>query len=334
MKKSVELPISKPLFNTYGFQTLPTAVLEQNPSIKNWVMNSLIFLQCNPNFLTGQGTSPEVFISNSGYQDCPYLERNSISLKFLGKSCHEVITAMLDDNCYVYYSNIDNSIIRKHYPYHGRLFSQSGIIFGYNHEHKTYSLLSCDENWNCQVLKIPQNWIELGRKKSLLSDISGTLCAIKPKSVTVNLDMKEIYQNLKSYIEHDLKTDAPYAATSKVCGTIVHTYVAMYLDYLCENIIPYKKADTSVFRQIWEHKKCMLERLVLVENSLKLDHRISDEYNKLVIQSKHLCEEYSAYCQKNDKKLLMMIRNQIVSIEKREQSLLSQFIVNMEGVIG
>ena len=84
MGKCVDLPISQPMFYTYGFQAITTAVFDVNPTMRNWAMNSLIFLRCNPDFLVGLSSSPEVFMSRSGYKDCPYIERTTVSLKFIG----------------------------------------------------------------------------------------------------------------------------------------------------------------------------------------------------------------------------------------------------------
>ena len=334
MERCVELPISKPLFCTYGFQIPSTVIFERNPSLKNWAMNSLIFLRCNPNFLMGLSTSPEVFMSRSGYQDCPYLERNEVSLKFLGAKCHAAIKAMLEDDCYVYYSNIDNSLIYREYPHHKKIFPQSGIICGYDQDAATYSILTCDQNWNTLIVKIPQRWIEYGRKKSLEAGMIGTLCAIKPKTTKVNLNLKEIYQNLKSYTEFDLKTAVPYKETSKVYGAIVHNYIAMYIDYLYKNIIPYKEHDPALFQQVVEFETLMQERLETVEKALKMDRTISNNYKDIVAKSEEIRDLYSEYGKTKNREFLLRIRNRLNDFAKEERLLLSQFVINMEGLIG
>ena len=105
----------------------------------------------------------------------------------------------------------------------------------------------------------------------------GVLRAVKPKPVSIEVNIKEIHNNLKSYIEYNKKADGPYKTMSKAYGPIVHDYVAMYLNYLHENIISHKNSDPAIFHQIWEHKKCMLERLKIVEDMLKLNHNILEQ---------------------------------------------------------
>lgn len=330
MGKCVDLPISQPMFYTYGFQAITTAVFDVNPTMRNWAMNSLIFLRCNPDFLVGLSSSPEVFMSRSGYNDCPYIERTTVSLKFIGSKFQDVIHAMLDDECYVYYSNIDNSVIRKKYPYHGSLYLQSGVICGYNDDEKSYCLLSRNKNQEMEIIKIPQKWLELGRKKSEESGECGFLCAMRPKTVSIELNVDEIYRNLKEYTEADFDKYPPFTASAKVYGSVVHDYLGMYLNYLLEQIIPFKDVDREAFRQLWEHKKCMLERLITVEDKLKMDHRASNQYTDVVKNASLLMKQYDTFCKNKEYRLLLKVREQLLSMKDMEQQILRQFISDME----
>ena len=333
MKQRVELPLGTPMFCTYGFQILSTALCEIHPHLKNWAMNSLVFLRCNPDFLTGLSTSPEVFVSRSGYQDCPYFDITEISLRFVGTHCNSVIRSLLDDGQYVYYSDVDDSLIRKKYPRHGRLFSRSGVICGYDVGQSAFRILTCGEDGGCETVWVPQRWIELGRKKSEQNGFYGMLRGIKVRPVSVDLNLKEIRRNLKTYTEYGDRPDGSYRETSKAYGPAVYRYVAMYLNYLRENVIPRKNCDGAVFRQIAEHQRCMLRRLRIAEDAMKSDHTLSDRYEGVVLQTDEICRRYGAFC-KTQTGDLADLRDETVRIGREEESILRQFVVNMEEVIG
>ncbi len=331
MNKSRELPIAIPEYNTYGHQIITTAVFAANPSLKNWSLNRLPLLRCNPDFLLGLGNSPEVFVSRSGYQDSRQLERKFLSLKFLGQSFHESIRAMIDEDYYVFFFNMDDSMIRKKNKSHSNIFFRMGVICGYNQNEKTYSMLSCDENRNHKVIKVPQKWLKIPKEERIDSRTFPALCAIRPKDITVKLNVREIYTTLKQYLDEAEETYPPFVSASKVYGSIVHDYIALYLLFIAQRQIPYEQIDTRVFRQVWEHKAGMLERLIVVEDALCLDHRISDDYQEIVEEAKQMNELYLSCCAKKSSKMLLDLREQLLEFSKKERSLLAAFIIKMEG---
>ena len=74
MSRKVELPIIAPIFSTYNHQCAATAIIINNPSIKNWVLNKNVSLFCNRRFLKGY-TTPEISVIASQYESNPYLEK-------------------------------------------------------------------------------------------------------------------------------------------------------------------------------------------------------------------------------------------------------------------
>ena len=330
MNKKRELPIAVPEYNTYGHQIITTAVFAANPSLKNWSLNRLPLLRCNPDFLLGLGNSPEVFVSRSGYQDSRQIERKFLSLKFLGNKFHESIRAMIDEDYYVFFLNMDDSLIRKAHKSHENIFFRMGVIYGYDQNEKTYSLLSCDEKQNHKVIKIPQRWLRIPEEEGIDSRMFPTLCAIRPKDITVQLNVREIYTTLKQYLDEAEEKYPPFVSTGKVYGNIVHDYIALYLLYIAQKKISYEQIDTKVFRQVWEHKVGMLERLTVVEDTLHLDHSISDNYRKIVEQAKQMNEQYLSCCQKKNKKMILELRDLLLEFSKKERSLLAAFIIKME----
>lgn len=332
MERSVELPIVEPVYKTYISQGIASAVLHDNPSIRNWYLNQIFNLVCNRKFLNGF-TSPEVFVSGSNYSDCPYLEQKFLSMQFLGANVHSVIRAMLDDGYYVYFNGIDDYYIRDKCWYHERHFLHGGLICGYDQNERTYSILSYDSNWIFRVIKTPQRGFEKGRLSAFETGVYGTLCAIKPKPTVVELNPKEIHGKLKEYLDSTMEKHPPYIVEGCAYGNMVYDYVAMYLNLLANQSIPYERMDRRVLRMIWEHKKVMLERLIAVENKLGLDNDISTKYSPLVRNADHIRMLYASHHMKQRPELLPTIRDKLIALKKAETPLLNEFVSKMEGAL-
>ena len=72
-KKKIELPIIEPLYSTYHYQGIATAILSSNPSLRNWYLNQSMILTCNRKFLKGF-TTPEIDIADSSCDAIPYFD--------------------------------------------------------------------------------------------------------------------------------------------------------------------------------------------------------------------------------------------------------------------
>ena len=72
MQKSVELKIIEPIYSTYHYQGCASAIIADNPSIRNWYLNNAVTLQCNRNFLYGMST-PEVSVKDSWIWGNPHI---------------------------------------------------------------------------------------------------------------------------------------------------------------------------------------------------------------------------------------------------------------------
>ena len=74
MKKKIELPLVEPLYSTYHYQGPGTAVLINNPSIRNWYLNQVMILTCTRKFLNGF-TTPEIGMAESSWNANPYFDK-------------------------------------------------------------------------------------------------------------------------------------------------------------------------------------------------------------------------------------------------------------------
>lgn len=331
-KKSVTLPLSKTVYQTFSFQGCTSAMIAANPSIRNWYLNEIFILQCNKFFLNGGFSSPEVLIRATLQSDCPYMEFETVSLKYLEGALHSVIKSMIDAGYYIYFNNLDDYYVPGKCWYKQWHFAHDGMIFGYNQNAHTYDILSYDENWIFQPYKTPQRAVEKGFRSCAESNTHGLLFVMKPRSVIVDLNPKTILITLKEYLQSTLENDPPDIG-DHAFGIVVHDYVAKYLDLLYNEFYPHERMDRRVFRMIWEHKVVMLERLQAVEKKLKMDNEISQRYLPVVQEANKLRMMYASHFMKPRKSLLPSIKNELISLKKTEEEILVEFTKKIENTI-
>ena len=82
MKKKIELPLVEPLYSTYHNQGPGSAILVNNPSIRNWYLNQVMILTCTRKFLNGF-TTPEIGMAESSWNSNPYFDKKWYGMQFM-----------------------------------------------------------------------------------------------------------------------------------------------------------------------------------------------------------------------------------------------------------
>lgn len=323
-KKKIEFPLIEPLYSTYQYQGTGTAILFNNPSIRNWYLNQVMILTCTTKFLSGY-TTPEIGILHSSWKNNPYLEKKWFELQFIQGYCHFVIRKLLESGYFVYFNGIDDYYVKGKSWYHERHFNHDGCICGYDPIDKSYCIYSYDQNWIYQKFWAPQKALEEGRKHTLKCSQYGNICGIKPKNDHVEFSHKTALEKIAEYLDSNMEK-YPETAEGTVSGIVVHDYIAKYVGKLYDGSIPYEKIDRRVFRMIWEHKKVMLERIALIEDALSIDHAISESYRSVVREADNCRMLYAAHHMKQRTSVLPIIQKKLLSLKEKEQELLTQLL--------
>jgi hypothetical protein len=92
--------------------------------------------------------------------------------------------------------------------------------------------------------------------------------------------------------------------------------------------------DRRVFRLIWEHKKVMLERIKLIENSLNLDNSVSEKYVSLVKNADMMRMLYASHHMKRRDEVLPIIQKMLLELMQDERELLNRLVMMMEATFG
>lgn len=216
IKKKIELPLVEPLYSTYHYQGPGTAVLVNNPSIRNWYLNQVMILTCTRKFLNGF-TTPEIGMAESSWKANPHFDKKWYGMQFLEGHVHFVIRKLLDAGYYVCFSGIDDYYVEGKSWYHERHFNHDGCICGYDQENKTYCIYSYDQNWIYHKFWTTQKSFDAGRKAQFKKKQYGSICGIKPKGDPIVFSHETALKKIAEYLDSNMEK-YPETAEGAVSG--------------------------------------------------------------------------------------------------------------------
>ncbi len=328
MNKIVDLPLVEPLYSTYHHQGPCTAIIKDNPTIRNWYLNQVMNLSCNRKFLSGF-TTPEITIPDSSWSVNPYFDRQWCSTRFAKGHIHYIIREMLNQGYYVAFSGIDDYYIEGKSWYKERHFSHDGLICGYNKDDKTFCVYSYDSNWVYRKFWTPQKCFNQSRKAMLKKETISNFCGLKAKGDNVAFFPETVCTKLKEYLDSDLKK-YPFDGEGNVFGIVVHEFIAEYVTKLHNGSIPYERMDRRVFRLIWEHKKAMLERIHALEEALEINKRYGKQYEQIVAEADKMRMLYASHHMRRRDSVLPIIREKLLTLSVNERKILTLLVRAVE----
>lgn len=325
MKRKNELSLSEPICRAYNYLGYESSILSGNPSIRNWYINEVVNLRCCTRFLKGEYSSPEINMVNSGHMHNPNVERVVYPMRFARGHINYIIKALIDEGYYVCFGKVDDYYIEGKSWYKQRHFAHDGMIFGYDDNDKTYSILAYDSEWRFRPIKIKQKSFNKGREAMFKKGEYGKVIGIKPKTQEVIFDVEKVIENIKIYLKTE-KTISEKTGGEFVFGIGTQELLIKYVQMLREEKIRYEMTDNRVLRLLWEHKVIMLERLQKAEKQLGFESSVSQDYQRVVSEANKIRLLYASYCKKKREALLPVIINGLEKIIKDEEKLLTEFL--------
>ena len=329
MPDSVSLPFCVPLFAGSQGHAAPGLAMAQHPTAYNGYLNQTTTLGCHKNFLTGV-TSPGIFIPRSELGAFDYFEQYSVSSRFGYPYYKELIKHMLKEGFYIYFNGVDDFYLPGKSWYGTRHMSHDGVICGYNDNDCTYSIAAYDINWVFNLIRVPQDCFIEGVKACLEIKKFGGLTAYKIKEGTVvYLNERMILEYLNEYVN---QTADKFSLDPQgmVEGIAVQDFLAMYIDKLKDGSIPSDKMDWRALRPVWEHKRCMLDRIQAIEKQHNWNAELSEAYQPLVKASNHARMMYAMYHKNQNVLLLDKIKDNLLKGKEKEYKILKMLINRMQ----
>lgn len=324
MERAKQLSYTEPPFCTYQYFGSPGVVAMQIPTAYNHYLNHSINLDCGRRFLTGY-TSPDMSVSCSALQDMPFIERINVRRSFIDGCELDVIRNMIDDGYYVCFNMVDVYYIE------GMLWFQEfhnlhdGMICGYDDNDHTLTIAAYDSRWIYRSFKTSQE----GFVKALASakergGYDGFI-GLKPRDETIPLDLQAIAGHLEEYLTPDLYGRS-IEGPDPIHGIVVHDFVCLYLQFLLDGEIPYDRKDRRIMRLIYEHKKCMADRIAAVEKELGCPPDFSRRYTTVVESATRAHTYYATYRIKKKDELLHLIQRELTVMKAIEEDILPDIL--------
>lgn len=331
MSKSVNLPFEVPVFATSQVIAAASIAMTGHPTAFNQVLHQTSNIFCTTRFLQGF-TTPHVTIPYSRMEYFSFMEWYPMSFRFAKEVYMNTIKSMLEEGFYVYFDGLDDYYLPNKSWYGTRHMVHDGIICGYDEGDGTLSVAAHDVNWVFRLIRIPITSFQVAVEESLKDYPTAHFRAYRVKENTVvEFNEKEVLRNLKIYMDSDF-TKYPVETAQNVCGTIVHEYIAMYIDKLRDGSIPYEKMDWRALRPIWEHKKCMHMRIRAVEEKLGWDPTLSNAYKQVVDRANRVRMAYAVYHRKRRDSMLDGIYTDLLEVGKLDRQLVGELISKLETV--
>lgn len=329
MAESVSFPFQVPVFATTQGAAAVGIAITGHPTAYNGFLNQCTTLYCTRAFLRGGG-SPFTGIPRNGIYDFPFIERYNTHLKFAHPYTMDLIRRMLDSGFYIHYCGVDDYYLPGKSWYGLRHMNHDGVICGYDESDRTYSIAAYDINWIFSLMRIPQDCFAEGLKSCIERKEYGNLIAYRVrKDATVALDEKMILRYLKEHLTNTVDR-FPLNQEGTVTGLAVHDFVAMYVGKLRDGSLPVERMDWRALRPVWEHKRCMLDRLRAVEEKHGWAAECSTEYAPLVEKANRLRMMYAMFHKNQKAGLLGKIEQGLLELREQENIILQKFVTQME----
>lgn len=327
----VILPYKEPIYSTYHSLSNAGIPAKQNETSDNWYYNNTVDWRCTRKFLRGF-TSPEMKISCDDISDVPILYRIGMNTRFARRCAVDIVKTMIDDGFYVAFIGVDDYYIKGKSWYQEQHVNHDGLIIGYDDENGTLSIAAYNQRWVFSVFETPQECFAEGVNSLCNMGIYGELCAVKVKDDPQELNVQIIYNDLKKYLSSGI-SDYPLDNPDVVWGIVVYDYLCMYLDKLADGSVPYERKDRRVFRLVWEHKKCMLDRIKAIEKLYGWNNECSSIYEEVVEVADKVRFIYSKFVIKYSNKLLEKIQVLLMRMKKLEVHILGRFLNDLENKV-
>ena len=183
------------------------------------------------------------------------------------------------------------------------------------------------------TMRVPQKNFLVSLKSSLDAKHYGNMVAYKVRENTVvEINENEMLKFLREYMDSSFEK-YPISEEGQVKGTVVHNYLAMYIDKLKDGSIPYEKMDWRALRPVWEHKKCMLDRIKVVENKNGWSNELSERYAPVVEKANRIRMMYAMYHKNHNDKLLDKIRDGLLGLAQSDKEIVGEFISRLEELV-
>lgn len=345
--KRLQLPLNvNPPLVIYQYRAYPLSITSNYPATDTWFHSNFIHLKCNLNFIEDQVDMNIDFIAGNIYGGIPWLDYQDFEIAdYADKGSYEIcnkIMSILDSGFYIY-TFVDEYYIPERIPYHKYNLTHDILIFGYDMNNKTFKVIGFNdkrdytesevsfENLLYALRHSERNYTKLIRMRE------GYQYSFDKNNVIDKLEdylfSRNCYGSLPRYdfdnrTEHMAHLDHFLLTENWSYGLEIYKQLERFNEALSENKINF---DIRPFHCLWEHKKCMLERLkYFYHNKLIYDMGLIDSYEHLADKINAARLSMIKYFYSKDKRVLTRINTINNEVCEQEQRILSKVIEQLQ----
>lgn len=324
MNTQKRLPCRLPIFSSYHYQICGMIPALINPDGYNWYINECVQLSCSDTFFS-EYDADGLMIDNSSFTENPNLD--VVTVDKIG-SWDDVISGIenaINDDRYVYFCGADDYFIREKSNFGKAHMSHDGLIYGCDGQTEELFVLAYNKDWVCKSFTV-----SFGSFRDSLHNILdgankwyGFFSYIKAKKDRIPIDLFAIRNSLREYLDSDLKK-YPYESPGKKSGMVVYDYLRLLFGLACDGYFP-DGPDRRLMRVLWEHKKCMRDRIKAVSGLIGTSESLCSDYEKAVEAANRARMIFARCCLCGDMGLLRSVSEQLTALQNMERELLEAF---------
>ncbi len=323
---SVNLPFEMPMFSTYHNIGGAGVVAANNPTSDIWYYNNAIQWRCiRPDNINYQNLDMQLLLGS--VWDMPFVDKTDTSLRFIRKYVIEIIEETIKEGCYVIFGGVDDYFIEGKSGYKEMHFAHDGLITGFDSERKVFTMAAYNTNHLYKLFETPYNGFIDGVNYMCERKKYGTLTAASVRDDVQTLNVSHIKNELVEYMQtstvNGFYGEMPITV---IYGSGVYDCIIIYLEYFEKQLYEINNAIQIVFKLIYEHKKCMYNRIKFIESFLQLDDSYSEAYKQVVRISEIARMTIIKFGITRDTRQIATVKSYITKMRDIEFNILNNFI--------
>ncbi len=271
-------------------------------------------------------SNDSIHIIKSGvFVDVPFLYKQHMWKRYIKDYYKSIFKALLDDDFYVYCTNVDEYYMAGTRPYNEYHFPHDVLIYGYDEEKQLYYIATYDNTGHYNKLEVSMDCFDKAwyskYNRNYREDVSeGFLQGFKIEEAKDYVeDLNQIINDLKIYIDSkDVENENKPAAY----GMKVYKHISDYISRGIVREIVFK--DCRMLKLVSEHKALMLKRFEFLQNNQIISEQMVNDYKNIYTLSENTRMLQLKYIVTKNDNILFEIRDNVSRIADEEFRLLSK----------
>lgn len=329
-----KLPLGEPPIKCFLYDAYQLSILSVKEDYRPWLYSNYIQLCCNKKIYNNGIPFLEFFESNQELQN-PFLRTQSLAWGSFVKNDINIIDYIITgiNDGYYFYSFADEYYMPNRFFYGKHHFIHDIFVFGYDDEKKEFQILGYDDKEQLATSAVSYSAFRdafLSKADNLRQLWNDRIYLFRYNDeAKYRFDIQAVIELIEDYLNSS-NSDMRYRyfhnpTNEKVFGIKIYDSLIYYYQLLSADQVKY---DARIPFLLWEHKKCMKDRidyLIKVEKYQNLEY-CYETYEKLETEAKTLLSIMLVYKYKKNSSYLSKIIDILQQIRTEEIEILKKML--------